>query len=107
MTGPTSGSSRNSPYRERNEDFDGFDGGRPSDVLGLHYMGVVNGSGSVGGSVGSGNNSPGGSGREDAPNSYMQRTGTGQVRKRNPRPSEVLTGIDDGMEILNSIALKK
>jgi len=37
----------------------------------------------------------------------MQRTGTGQVRKRNPRPSEVLTGIEDGMEILNSIALKK
>jgi hypothetical protein len=45
-------------------------------------------------------------GRDDAPVAHQQRTGTGMVRKKNPRPSQVLTETE-GMDQVMSIALKK
>eukprot|EP01032_Pedospumella_encystans_P007580 gene7580-9081_t len=119
---PMQSSSRNSSVNDfphSDTEFDGFDGGRASDVHSLvGYKGVpithshsktgFGGPSAVGGSMGSSPyNSPEGSTRDDAPVGYLQRTNTGQVRKRNPRPSEVLTGLDEGMEALNSIVLKK
>lgn len=119
---PMQTTSRNSSindFSHHDDDFAGFDGGRASDVHSLvGYKGVpithshsshtaFGGASAVGGSMGSNYSTPEGSTRDDAPQSFMQRTGTGQVRKRNPRPSEVLTGPDEGMEALNSIVLKK
>jgi hypothetical protein len=45
-------------------------------------------------------------GRDDVPIAHQQRTGTGMVRKKNPRPSQVLTETE-GMDQIMSIALKK
>ena len=119
---PMQSSSRNSSvndFTHPDTEFDGFDGGRASDVHSIvgykgvpithsHSRSAFGGPSAVGGSMGnSPYNSPEGSTRDDAPVGYLQRTNTGQVRKRNPRPSEVLTGLDEGMEALNSIVLKK
>ena len=119
---PMQSSSRNSSvndFTHPDTEFDGFDGGRASDVHSMvgykgvpithsHSRSAFGGPSAVGGSMGnSPYNSPEGSTRDDAPVGYLQRTNTGQVRKRNPRPSEVLTGLDEGMEALNSIVLKK
>ena len=44
--------------------------------------------------------------RDDVPASHLLRTGTGMVRKRNPRPSQVLTEADE-VDSIMSIAIKK
>jgi hypothetical protein len=47
-------------------------------------------------------------GRDDVPVEHQMRTGTGMVRKRNPRPSQVLTEAAEGMEGEGlTIAIKK